>query len=402
MKPMQTPLPISLANEPLPMVDSAPPPPRPRRGRLGSLARILFQGMCGASEWLFGLASLVIGLAVLATIPIVQLLSLGYLLESSGRIVRTGRIRDGLIGIRKAARIGGLVLGTWLMLWPARAISGLWYSSLLINGNSPTTQRWRYCLLAVAMVTICHLAWAWLRGGRLRDFFWPAPRLFLRRIRAGGIYSEARDRFWQFLLGLRCPYYFRLGLAGGVGAMIWLVIPVTLLMIASRIPVPAGVVSGLTGGLLLAGVLLYLPFLQTRFAASNRFGDLFDLRGVNRIFACAPLAYWVALLSTLALALPLYLLKAELIPREAAWLPSLVFVIFIWPARGLTGWAVWRGGKRELPRHFVFRWLARLAVVPVVSIYVLIVYFTQYISWYGGLSLYEQHAFLLPVPFLGL
>ena len=47
-------------------------------------------------------------------------------------------------------------------------------------------------------------------------------------------------------------------------------------------------------------------------------------------------------------------------------------------------------------------WLARTAAVPVVGMYVLIVYFTQYISWYDSWSLYEQHAFLLPVPFLGM
>ena len=45
---------------------------------------------------------------------------------------------------------------------------------------------------------------------------------------------------------------------------------------------------------------------------------------------------------------------------------------------------------------------ARLAFLPIVFVYVVVVYFTQYISWYGGLSLYEQHAFLLPVPFLGM
>ena len=118
-------------------------------------------------------------------------------------------------------------------------------------------------------------------------------------------------------------------------------------------------------------------------------------------FRNAPIAFWVALFLTLALPIPLYLLKAELVPREAAWLPSLVFVVLIWPARLLTGWAVSRAERREQPRHWFFRWTSRLALLPVVAIYVLIVYFTQYVSWYGGLSLYEQHAFLLPVPFLG-
>ena len=33
---------------------------------------------------------------------------------------------------------------------------------------------------------------------------------------------------------------------------------------------------------------------------------------------------------------------------------------------------------------------------------VVIVFFTQYLSWSGVWSLYEQHAFLLPVPFVGM
>ncbi len=41
-------------------------------------------------------------------------------------------------------------------------------------------------------------------------------------------------------------------------------------------------------------------------------------------------------------------------------------------------------------------------MVPVVLIYVVIAYFTQYLSWYGVWSLYEQHAFLVPAPFLGM
>jgi hypothetical protein len=40
-------------------------------------------------------------------------------------------------------------------------------------------------------------------------------------------------------------------------------------------------------------------------------------------------------------------------------------------------------------------------MLPIASIYVLIVFLAQYVSWGGFWSLYEQHAFLLPVPFLG-
>ena len=70
--------------------------------------------IASAWEWLFGTVSLIGGLALLATIPILQLLSLGYLLEVSGRVARTGRLRSGFIGVRKAARVGSIVLGVWL------------------------------------------------------------------------------------------------------------------------------------------------------------------------------------------------------------------------------------------------------------------------------------------------
>ena len=127
---------------------------------------------------------------------------------------------------------------------------------------------------------------------------------------------------------------------------------------------------------------------------------MFELRAVRAMFCRAPVAFWFALFVTLLSAIPLYLLKIELTPREVTWLPSLMFVAFIFPARLLTGWAVGRANRRSTPRHFIFRWLSRLAALPVVGAYALIVYFTQYLSWYGPASLLEQHAFLVPVPFL--
>jgi hypothetical protein len=115
----------------------------------------------------------------------------------------------------------------------------------------------------------------------------------------------------------------------------------------------------------------------------------------------------LALIGTLSFALPLYLLKIEILPREAAWLPSILFVVFAFPARLLTGWAYARAERHRqaaplVPRHWFFRHSARLAMLPVAALYVLIVFFTQFTSWYGVASLYEQHAFLLPVPFMGL
>src|SRR5258707_15306118 len=97
-------------------------------------------------------------------------------------------------------------------------------------------------------------------------------------------------------------------------------------------------------------VLLYLPFMQANSAAENRFVAIFEVGKVRQQFRRAPLAFWFALFVTLLFALPLYLAKIELTPRQAAWLPSLFFVAFIWPARFLTGWALARARKQEKPR----------------------------------------------------
>jgi hypothetical protein len=217
----------------------------------------------------------------------------------------------------------------------------------------------------------------------------------LRELRSANPYVVARDRVADFIVALRLPYFFGLGARGFAGALIWLALPVTLLAAGGRFPV-----LGWLGVLLLAWVLPALPFLQTRLAVEGRFGALFERKAVRRIFANAPLAFGFALTITLLSALPLYLLKIEMVPREAAWLPSLVFVAFILPARMLTGWAYGRGLKRQVRRHWMSRGIARLGMLPVVGLYVLIVFFTQYTAWYGKWSLYEQHAFLLPVPFI--
>ena len=168
-----------------------------------------------------------------------------------------------------------------------------------------------------------------------------------------GAYARARDAVWDFTVNLRLPYYFWLGLRGFVGAVAWLVLPVSLLASASRLPNGAAQLVGFVGGGLLALVLVHLPFLQARFAAENRLAAMFELGALRRQFGRAPLAFLVALFFTLALALPLYLLKIEIVPREAAWLPSLLFVVSIFPARFLTGWALARANDRRTPRHFI-------------------------------------------------
>lgn len=369
-------------------------------------ARLLFTGRAGrvilaAGESAFGAATLIVGLAVLATVPVLQLLSLGYLLEASGQVARTGELRSGFVGLTKAARLGRLAMAAAVLLVPLWLAASLRDSAVLIDPESRIARNWRLGVPLLALVVGLQFLSGCLRGGRLRDLLIPRPIKSIRLALEPAAWGAMRDRLWDYAVGLRLPHYASLGARGFMGAFALLIIPVTLLASASRLPAPAGGLAAFAGGVLLAIVLVHLPFLQANLAAENRFAAMFDLMQVRRQFARAPIAHWIALFFTLALAIPLYLLKVELIPREAAWLPSLLFVASIFPARLLAGWAVGRAANRYRRRHWVVRWLSWLAMVPVVAIYVAIVYFTQYLSWYGVWSLYEQHAFLVPAPFLG-
>jgi hypothetical protein len=381
--------------EALPPVVLVPITPAPvRRGWVRRVA-----GAIGsASEWLFGAVALGLGLALLAATPVAQFLSLGYLLEAEGRVARSGRLRDGLVGVRRAARVGSMVLGAWLWLLPVRLVASLARSAELIDPGGSIARRWRIGLLVMIVLTVMHIAIACARGGRFRHFLWPPGDLvwLVRRLRQGRLLGEARDAVWEFVMALRLPAYFRLGLLGYAGTLAWLLVPVTLMALGRRVPV-----LSLLGGLVLAGVALVLPFLQAHFAAQGRFAALFEYRVVRQRFRCAPWAFALTLLLTAVMALPLYLLKIEMIPRETVWLPSLVFLAFIFPTRVLTGWAYARAARRERPRHWVFRVLGRLVMLPTAAFYALFVFLSQYTAWYGIASLYEQHAFLLPAPFLG-
>lgn len=396
-EPILTVLPVGLATmEEMPVATAVDDPPMSRAGRI-------FWTIVGIPEWLFGLASVLVGLAILAALPLLQFLSLGYLLESGGRVARTGRFRDGFVGIRKAARIGGMALGIWLCLLPARIVSDLAHSAQIIDPNGRVAAAWRFGLLVLLAMTFAHIVMACARGGKLRYFFWPFNLIWLvKQFRRGGYYAQSRDRFWQAITSLRLPYYFWLGVRGFVAALAWLFVPVSMLALG-RLNRPITDLLAFLGALLLAWVLMYLPFLQLRLAQTNRFRSAFEWLAVRHEFRKAPWAHAAAFVLTLAFALPLYLLKIEMVPREAAWLPSLLFVGFIYPSRLLTGWALGRAKRRgDRPRHWLFRWTGRLVFIPVALFYVLIVFFTQYTSWNGVWSLYEQHAFLVPVPFLGM
>ncbi len=388
--PLPPPLPMSVEAASA----SALPPLPVKKSFLNKVAAVL--------DWVFGFVALIVLVAACSVIPILNFLSLGYLLNVSGVIARTGRIRDGFIGVRNASIIGSVAAGTWIVVWPARLMSDFWRDAELIAPGSDVARTWHAGLVVVTIIILAHIAWACIRGGKLWHFLWPQPLRFMRWLGSADKFGHLQRMVVDYVIGLRLPFYFWLGVRGFVGALAWLIVPVGILIAATRLPVGSSILLSLLGGLLLLLVAIHLPFLQARFAQTDRFSAIFELREVRRLFLRAPLAFWLSLLITLLFAVPLYLLKIELTPRELAWAPSLLFVIFIFPARVLTGWAMSRATRHEQPRHWFWRWSARLGIMPVALAYTLVVYFTPYLSWNGSLSLLEQHAFLVPAPLMAL
>ena len=240
------------------------------------LLRVL--GWIGAAwEWCFGTAILILGLAVLAAIPILQFLSFGYLLEVSGRIGLLGRLPATASSAipRRSARTAASLLGhAGLIVLPVQLVASLWLSAELIDPGGGTALLWRIALVVLSILAALHIALACACGGRLRHFLFPFlnPVWLGLRLAKGGYFTQARDAVWDFAASLRLHYYFWLGLRGFVGSFLWLALPVTMLAVGRKVPA-----VGVLGWLILLIVLLYVPFLQVHFAAKNRFGALFDV-----------------------------------------------------------------------------------------------------------------------------
>ena len=194
----------------------------------------------------------------------------------------------GFVGVRKAARLGGIVLGTWLLLWPLRFVSLLANSARLIEPGGTADRRWTAVLWVLTVLFAIHVASACWRGGQARAVSSGRDRFVSSAsLSEPGAYARARDAVWDFVVGLRLPYYFSLGLRGFLGGLAWLVVPITLLAAGARAPA-----LGFLGGLLLALVVLYLPFAQVRFAAENRLRAMFQVRArCATISAAQPLPF---------------------------------------------------------------------------------------------------------------
>jgi len=418
--------------------------PHPLKHPLRAIAWIVRTG--------FSLAAIFAVLAAIAAIPFASIFVLGYLLEAEARVARTGKLRYGFPLLHRGQRIATIALGVGLWLIPVALVSGMAVDATLIDPGSAAAANWQRAKVLLAGFVSVHLCLALARGGSLGCFVRPLKNLlwFLAEVRnrphrrmmrceacgeplkksadvctlcrhptiavadvrsdrlqpvkgpaeAGHYepsYWERTDRkVREFVRDFRVKHHLLLGLRGFVGGLAILLVPTLLFAAATSSRGPAVLVT-LLGGLCLAVVFLYVPFLQARLAAENRLSGMWELGRVRRLFRHAPLAWLVALLLVYVLALPLYLFTIVLPPSDSMWLVTPIFVLSIYPARVVTGWAygraVWKEQQGRKPAWWGFRWGSRTAMLALTAVYTLIFFFARDIGSHGKLVLFEHHAF---------
>jgi hypothetical protein len=348
----------------------------------------------------FGIVSLVLLLAVIAAIPVVNFLALGYLLEVEGRVARTGKLRNAFLLLDVAPRFGAIALGIWLWVIPLRLIATMRGDVAFLDPGGDAEKFLTVFAPSFAALVAAHLCLALARGGSLSCFFRPIKniRWLMKRWHSGDYMSHATAGVQDILLRLRLRHHFWLGVRGFAGAFVWLAIP-TALFAQARPDNGGTILLSIVGGLGLVVVFSWLPFLQARFAMTGEWRDMFDRRAIKQLYRRTPLAWFMATATVFAMALPLYLPKVYLLPDDAMWLVTIVFIVTIYPARVLTGWVVYRAAHRETESWFGWRWLSRMLTVPLLALYVFILFFTPLIGEHGKGVLFEHHALLLPVPF---
>jgi hypothetical protein len=370
-----------------------PPCPDPLRHPLRALAWLVTLGA--------GVVSLLLILAVLAAVPVANIVALGYMLEAEGRVARSGRLRDGLPLSGILPRLGAVAVGCWVWLLVVRLVTQAAADAALVAPGGSVAIVWERARIATACGVGLHLTAALFAGGTLTAFFRPIrnTRLVLREVRAGTAWATAAAALEQVLDVVRPGRLFWIGLQGYLGALAWLVVPTALFSALRHTRRPVEVLVTLVGAVLLAAVLSVVPFMQARFAADGRWRAFCEVGAVRELYRRAPLAMLLAVVVLYGLSLPLSLFKVLVPPRDALLFITPIFMVTIYPARLAVGWATALAGRRPRRQWLAVRALAIAALVPLMGLFLLLLFLTPAIGGLGRQVLFDHHALLLPTPF---
>jgi len=351
-------------------------------------------------QGLFGLASLLFFLAVLAAIPVVNILALGYLLDAEGRVARTGKITQGFPLFPQAKRLGGIMIGVVLFLLPLKYLGSFTTDAAIIDPHSTSTQLFGLVTLFAAMVVFVHLLFALGRGGSLSCFFRPIKnvRWMIGQLRSRNYLVQASASVREFVKSLRLVKNFKLGFWGVLGVLMWTFFP-TLLFAFADSTEGFQVFVTVIGGFLLMLVATWLPILQAGYASEGKFSAYRQLKQTRLLFRRTPMLWTLAFLVGYALSLVLYLFKIVAPPQDGLWMMTIVFITAIYPARIFIAWVYARAKRIETVPHFLWRWLWSLTTVALCGFYIFLLFFARDIGANGKLVLYEQPLLMIPSPF---
>ena len=159
------------------------------------LIRSLVSGIAWLIHGTFCLVSLIVILAVLAAIPILQLIAFGYLLNVSGQLAKGSKVKDSLPHLQHAGQIGLAAIAIFLAALPTQALAHLESVANLINQGSEQATQMRILALATSILMTAYLLWAWNRGGRLANYLWPQPKRLLKKVGVGGLGERSQIDF---------------------------------------------------------------------------------------------------------------------------------------------------------------------------------------------------------------
>ncbi len=366
--------------------------PRPWRHPI-RFAKWLIQG-------LFGLTSLVFFLAIIAAIPLINILALGYLLDAEGRVARTGKITQGFPLLPQAKRLGGMAIGMLVFLLPLKYLGSFSSDAKIIDPHSSTSQVLELITLFVASVVFAHLLFALGRGGSLSCFFRPIKNVkwMVAHVRSHNYLIQASASVREFVASLRLVENFKLGFWGVLGVLMWTFLP-TLLFAYADSTEGFPILVTLTGGLLLILIATWIPILQAGYACEGKFSAYRQLKQARLYFRRTPMLWTLAFLIGYALSLVLYLFKIVAPPQDGLWMMTIVFITAIYPARLFIAWVFARAQRVETVPNFLWRWLWSLTSIALCSFYIFLLFFTRDIGANGKLVLFEQPLLMIPSPF---
>ena len=354
-------------------------------------------------ESLVGLACLIGLLAWIGSIPFLNLLTLGYLLEVTRRVANSGRLRDGLPLLDAARRVGLLLVWGIAFCIPLRWLGQLASDAWLISPRSTQAMLWLGLLVAASVLVTAHYLLAISYGAGVFSFLRPIrnARAFGRNRREPDFWQQQGASFARFAHNLSLPHLLSQAVIAYLGVYAWVAVPTAMYAAFYDTSQAWQKVLVVAGGVCLTPILIWLPFLQLRNLIGQRLGAYFELAAARQLFCNSPFACTLAVLIPYALTASVYLyagtFKGQLPPHDTRWDLMLIFVVSSLPGRILLGWAGHRAAKpRRVWRWW--QWTCRALLLAGAGIYVYGLFFFQTSGQLGQRVLWQHLALLMPFP----